>query len=96
MSWIVAALAVILLFAVMNFYCSVQILRRVSNNDGKLNFFELRYQVHKHMKEYCRLTRAEDGRIGSACYGYWLSFLAMLAAIYWLILLLGDGSFDSL
>lgn len=63
----------------INFYFSLQILRRIAATQVKIGFIEIRWQVHRHMKQYCRLTRAETGRIGSAFYGYWLSLAAMLA-----------------
>lgn len=76
----------------VNFYYSVQILRRVAEEDGKMNFFELRWQVHKQMKKYCQLTRAESGRVGVACYGYWLSLILMLFSIFWLLSLFSSST----
>ena len=75
-----------LLFAsLVNFYFSIQVLRRVTAAEIKISFFEIRWQVHKHMKTYCRLTRQESGRIGAAFYGYWLTLLLMLAALVMLL-----------
>jgi hypothetical protein len=88
---IIAGLVVTFVLGVVNFYYSVQVLRRVSEKDGKMNFFELRWQVHKQMKKYCQLTRSETGRIGIDFYGYWLSLILMLVAILWLITMLSKS-----
>ncbi len=69
----------------VNFYFSIQILRRVTQAEVKVGFFEIRWQVHKHMKQYCQLTRAESGRIGAACYGYWISLAGMLLLLLQII-----------
>jgi len=91
MSSLLMAGILIFVFAVLNFYCSVQILRRVSEQDAKMNFFELRWQVHKKMQLYCRLTRNDDGHIGFAFYGYWISLIVMLMAIFWLFSSISTG-----
>ena len=73
----------IVLFAagLVNFYFSIQVLRRVSAAEIKISFFEIRWQVHKNLRTYCQLTRAETGRIGAAFYGYWASLLLMLLSV---------------
>jgi hypothetical protein len=76
----------------VNFYFSIQILRRVSAAEIKISFFEIRWQVHKHIKRYRELTRAESGYTGFAWYGYWLSLAAMLISVIWLCVLLGASS----
>ncbi len=71
-------LALLLLTAgLINFYFSIQILRRTTPPDATPSFFEIRWQVHRNLKKYKELTRAETGRIGSAWYGYWLSLIAI-------------------
>lgn len=70
---------VLLVASLINFYFSIQILRRVSAAEVKLSFFEIRWQVHKHMKQYKELTRQDTGKIGFAWYGYWFSLVAMIA-----------------
>lgn len=93
---IIAGLVVTFVLGVVNFYYSIQVLRRVTEDKGKMNFFELRWQVHKQMKKYCQLTRAETGRIGAAFYGYWLSLILMLVAIFWLLSMLSKSIAPSL
>lgn len=76
---LISLLIVLLVISLINFYFSIQILRRVSAAEVKLSFFEIRWQVHKHMKQYKDLTRQDTGKIGLAWYGYWFSLVAMIA-----------------
>lgn len=85
---VIAALILICVLGLINFYFSLRILRRVAESDGKMSFFEIRWQVHKNMKTYRTLTLNEAGHIGYAYYGYWLSLLLMLIFILGLFLLL--------
>ena len=78
---VLTILALMLFFGLLNFYYSIQLLRRVSIANIKISFFEIRWQVHKHMKSYKEITRSEDGKLGFAWYGYWLSLIAMLITI---------------
>ncbi len=68
----------LLLIGLVNFYFSILILRKVSAAEIRLSFFEIRWQVHKNMRKYCQLTRAETGRIGVALYGYWGTVILLL------------------
>ena len=87
---VLTILVLMLFFGLLNFYYSTQILRRVSFANIKISFFEIRWQVHKHMKSYKQITRSEDGKLGFAWYGYWLSLIAMLATIVWLCIFFGN------
>ena len=82
-------LILLLFFSLVNFYYSIQILRRVSAAEIKISFFEIRWQVHKHIKKYRELTRAETGHTGFPWYGYWLSLFLMIACGCWLFVTLG-------
>ena len=82
-------LILLLCFSLVNFYFSIQILRRVSAAEIKISFFEIRWQVHKHIKTYRQLTRAETGRTGLSWYGYWLSLAAMICCGCYLFVSLG-------
>ena len=73
-----AVLIVLFAAGLINFYFSIQILRRVSASEIRISFFEIRWQVHKNMGKYRQLTRAESGRAGGALYGYWFSLLLIL------------------
>ncbi len=83
-------LILLLCFSLINFYYSIQILRCVSAEEIKSSFFEIRWQVHKQMKEYRKLTRAKTGHIGFSWYGYWLSLIVMLICLCWLLVSLGS------
>ena len=74
-------LLLLLAAGLVNFYFSIMILRRVSAAEIKISFFEIRWQVHKNVRKYCELTRAEMGRVGGALYGYWVSLALMLIGL---------------
>lgn len=80
----------LLVTSLVNFYFSVQILRRVAADEIKVSFFEIRWQVHKHLKDYCRLTRQDNGRTGSAYYGYWATLLLMLLSLVTILVAFGE------
>jgi hypothetical protein len=75
-----ASFAVLLFSSLVNFFYATQILRKVSSAEIKLSFFEMRWQVHKHMKLYRQLCRQDTGRLGVEYYGYWLSLVVMIGA----------------
>ncbi len=86
---LLAGLISLLVTSLVNFYFSIQILRRVTAAEIKISFFEIRWQVHKHLKDYCRLTRQDDGRIGRAFYGYWLTIVLMLLSVVVILVSVG-------
>ncbi len=63
-------LIVFVLSGIVNFVFSFLILRELATENIKVNYFELRWQVHKHLKTYKKITREKSGRIGAAYYGY--------------------------
>jgi len=79
-----------LLFGLANFVCSVLILRRLAAADIKVSFFEIRWQVHKHLPTYRRLTEAATGRVGLAYFGYWGSLAGLATTGVALLLLIGE------
>jgi hypothetical protein len=87
---LLVGLVSLLVTSLVNFYFSIQILRRVTAAEIKVSFFEIRWQVHKHLKNYCRLTRQDTGRIGAACYGYWVSLLLMLVSVVAILVAIGE------
>ncbi len=54
----------------LNFICSILILRRMTAAGIKIGFFEIRWQVHKHLKNYRQITLEKSGKIGWPYYGY--------------------------
>ena len=67
-----------LVAGLFNFACSVLLLRRLVEAGIKVRFFELRWQVHKHMKTYRRVTTATTGKVAWPYYGYQASLAAMI------------------
>ncbi|OEU69704.1 MAG: hypothetical protein BA864_15930 [Desulfuromonadales bacterium C00003093] len=86
---LIISLIVLGLSSLLNLYFSIQILRRMIEADIKVSFFELRWQVHKHLKSYCAITKAESGRIGWAFYGYWVTLALVLGAVVTILARLG-------
>ncbi len=67
-----------LVSATLNFICSIMILRGLAAAGLKVNFFEIRWQVHKHLKTYRQLTRQDKGHIAWPYYGYQASLAAVI------------------
>ena len=53
-----------------NLAFSILLLRTLAASGIRVSFFEIRWQVHRHLKTYKELTRRRSGRVGSAYYGY--------------------------
>jgi hypothetical protein len=47
----------------LNLICTVRILRGMAAADIKVSFFEIRWQVHKHLKTYRQITPEETGKV---------------------------------
>ena len=77
---LLSALILLLVAGLANVYFSIQILRKVAAAEIRISFFELRYQVHKHLKAYKQLCRQQDGRLGTEYFGYWISLAVMIGA----------------
>ena len=61
-----------------NFVCSILILRALNEAGTPVSFYEMRWQVHKHLKTYKQVTVAANGKIGLPFYGYWGSLVGLL------------------
>lgn len=68
-----------MVFGSLNFISSILILRDLAKAGIKASFFELRWQVHKHLKVYKQTALAHTGQIPWPYYGYWSSFVGMLS-----------------
>jgi len=75
----------LLLTGLINFACSILMLRDLNAAGIKVGFYELRWQIHKHLKTYQRLCREQQGAIG-VYYGYLVSLLLLIGFV---LLLLG-------
>jgi hypothetical protein len=62
----------------LNFICSVLLLRGLAEAGINVSFFEIRWQVHKHMKTYRKVTTETTGKVAWPYYGYQASLLAMI------------------
>jgi len=62
----------------LNLACSILILRGMSAAGIKVSFFEIRWQVHKHLKTYRQITLNESGKVAWPYYGYQGSLLGMI------------------
>jgi len=71
-------LCLFLLCGLANFACSILILRGLAKLDIKVGFYELRWQVHKHLKHYKRSAREKNGLVAWPYYSYWLSLVGMI------------------
>ena len=66
-------LVVFLICGLANFFFSVMILRTLKAGGIRFGFYEMRWQVHKHLKTYKQVSTARTGRVGLPFYGYWSS-----------------------
>lgn len=78
-------LSSIVIAGIVNFVSSILILRGLAKHDVKVSFFEIRWQIHKHLKTYRRLCRTTQGTIEWPYYAYWISLTVMISAATFLI-----------
>jgi hypothetical protein len=86
-SFLVAAF---LVSAVLNFICSILILRGLNEAGHKTSFFELRYQVHKHIKTYRTFCQEKTGKTPWPYYAYQGSLAAMIGFVLLILFSLPD------
>ena len=63
---------------ILNFICSILILRSMTNAGIKVSFFEIRWQVHKHLKQYRDVCIKSTGKIAWPYYAYQASLAGMI------------------
>lgn len=61
-----------------NFIFSIKILRSLNDAGFQIGFYEMRWQVHKHLKTYKKVTLEQTGQIGLPFYGYWISLFSLV------------------
>lgn len=78
-----------LIAGLVNFVFSIMILRALNVAGVRVGFYEMRWQVHKHLKTYKKISLAESGRVGLPFYGYWgsLGCLVMFGGLFMVSLL---------
>lgn len=76
-------LLLLLLASCVNFYCSLQILKRISSSstDERMHFWELRWQVVRFMQRYHQLIRDDEKEVRAVWYGYWISLLMSIGSL---------------
>ena len=55
---------------VVNFICSILILQAMAQAGTKVSFFEIRWQVHKHLKQYRKISLDTHGKVAWPYYAY--------------------------
>ena len=63
---------------ICNFVCSILILRGMAEAGIKVSFFEIRWQVHKHLKAYRQITLEKSGKVAWPYYCYQGSLAGMV------------------
>ena len=69
------------LAGIANFAVSLLILRALSEAGVKVGFFEVRWQIHRHLKTYKELSKSSTGRPGALYYGYYVTLGLLLLCI---------------
>ena len=67
-----------LVTAALNLICSILVLRGMAATGTKVSFFEIRWQVHKHLKAYRQTTLEKTGKVAWPYYGYQGSLAGMI------------------
>ena len=66
---------------------SIMITAFLSKRGTKINYLLLRLYVYKYINQYRKITKEENGKVGSLFYSYIVSFiLALLFAVVGMIL----------
>lgn len=78
-------LVAFLLCGIANFCFSIAILRTLRAAGVRVGLFEIRWQVHRHLKTYRKVTAAENGRVGPAFFGYWISLAGLVVCAVLLV-----------
>jgi hypothetical protein len=76
--------------AFLNFVCSILILRGMTQAGIKVSFFEIRWQVHKHLKQYRDISVKNSGKIAWPYYAYQASLAGMIGFAILTLLSLGQ------
>ena len=76
--------------AALNFLCSILVLRGVAAAGRKVSFFEIRLQVHKHLKTYRQISLERSGKVAWPYYGYQGSLAGMVGFGVLIFLSLGQ------
>jgi len=75
---------------ILNFVCSILILRTMARAGIKVSFFEIRWQVHKHLKQYRKISLDTHGKVAWPYYAYQGSLAGIIGFAILTLLSLGD------
>lgn len=75
---------------ILNFICSILVLRGLAAAGIQVSFFEIRWQVHKHLKHYRQVTLEKTGKVAWPYYGYQGSLAGMIGFGVLTVLSLGQ------
>lgn len=75
---------------VLNFVCSILVLQGMARAGTKVSFFEIRWQVHKHLKSYQQQGFKQSGKTPWPYYGYQGSLAGMAGFFILTLLSLGQ------
>jgi len=84
-------LTLFLLCALVNFASSILILRELNAAGIKVGFYEIRWQVHKHLQAYKKLTRERTGAVGLPARLYLASLIGLIGSFLILVISLGQA-----
>ena len=70
----------------INLVYSILVVRGLAEAGVKVGLYELRWQVHKHMKTYKQITIKRYGRVGFSYYGYLVSLVLLIFLALLLVL----------
>ena len=76
----------------VNLLYSIRIVRELAEAGIKVSVYELRWQVHKHLRTYRQVTRDRKGQVGFPFYGYLVSLVLLVVLVMLLILALTEPS----
>lgn len=71
-------LALFLAAGAVNFALAVHIVRTLAVAGVRVGFYELRWQLHRHLGTYRRIAAERGGRSAWPLYGYWGSLAMMV------------------
>jgi hypothetical protein len=74
----------------LNFICSILILRAMAQAGIKVSFFEIRWQVHKHLKQYRKISLECNGKVAWPYYAYQGSLSGIIGFAILTLFSLGD------
>ena len=75
---------------ILNFVCSILILRAMARAGIKVSFFEIRWQVHKHLKQYRKISLDSTGKVAWPYYAYQSSLAGIIGFAILTLVSLGD------